>query len=59
MTPSWISEERRTRIRQEAGNRCGDCLSPQHLVLGTLEIDHSQPKAAGGDDEDNNLWLAC
>lgn len=59
MTPSWISEERRTRIRQEAGDRCGYCLSPQHLVLGTLEIDHLQPKAAGGNDEDNNLWLAC
>lgn len=59
MTASWIPEDRRERIRQEAGHRCGHCLSPQHLVLGLLEIDHLQPQAANGGDEDDNLWLAC
>jgi hypothetical protein len=29
------------------------------LVLGQLEIDHLQPTACGGTDEEDNLWLAC
>jgi HNH endonuclease len=28
-------------------------------VLGILEIEHIIPKAAGGSDEEENLWLAC
>lgn len=51
--------ELRNRVRQQAGNRCGYCLSPQHLVLGTLEIEHLLPRSRGGSDEESNLWLAC
>jgi len=47
------------RIRETAGNRCGYCLSPQHLVMARLEIEHIVPLARGGSDEENNLWLAC
>ena len=28
-------------------------------VLGILEIDYIMPKAIGGTDEEENLWLAC
>lgn len=28
-------------------------------MLGILEIDHIVPKAAGGSDDEENLWLAC
>lgn len=59
MNPSRISRTLRARIRAEAGNRCGYCLSPQRYVLGPLEIEHIIPKAAGGTDQAENLWLAC
>jgi hypothetical protein len=55
----YVSEEVRQRVREQAGNRCGYCLSPQHLVLGTLEIEHLIPRGRGGSDAEDNLWLAC
>ncbi|MGH2354793.1 MAG: HNH endonuclease [Chloroflexota bacterium] len=58
MSP-YISEDVRARIRATAEDRCGYCRSPQHLVLGPLEIDHLVPTAAGGSDDEENLWLAC
>lgn len=47
------------RVWAAAGSRCGYCLAPQHLVLVSLEIEHVFPLAAGGTDEESNLWLAC
>lgn len=47
------------RLRIETGNRCGYCLAPQHLILGTLEIEHLIPSSLGGTDQEDNLWLAC
>ena len=46
-------------MREQADNRCGYCLSPQHLVLGRLEIEHIVPRSKGGVDTESNLWLAC
>lgn len=46
-----LADEVRARVRAQAGNRCGYCLSPQHLVLGLLEIDHIIPKARGGTEQ--------
>lgn len=54
-----ISKRLRERIRRQADDRCGYCLSPQKLVLGQLEIEHLIPRALGGKDEEDNLWLAC
>jgi 5-methylcytosine-specific restriction endonuclease McrA len=45
------------RIRELARNRCGYCLSPQHLVMAKLEIEHIFPFAKGGNDDESNLWL--
>ena len=54
-----ISEQVRARVSAQAQNRCGYCRSLQMYVLGILEIDHIIPKAIGGTDEEENLWLAC
>jgi 5-methylcytosine-specific restriction endonuclease McrA len=56
---SEISEATRRRVRERAGNRCEYCLSHQDYVLGRLQIDHIQPVAKGGSDDDDNLCLAC
>jgi 5-methylcytosine-specific restriction endonuclease McrA len=47
------------RVRQRAGERCGYCRCPQHLVFGWLEIEHVVPVSQGGTSEESNLWLAC
>lgn len=54
-----ITSALREKIRRQAGNRCGYCLAQQEYVLNVLEIDHILPVAAGGDDSEENLWLAC
>ncbi|MBC5796515.1 MAG: HNH endonuclease [Sphaerospermopsis kisseleviana] len=59
MSSSQISEEVRARVRNQANNQCGYCRSLQKYVLGILEIDHIIPKAKGGTDDEENLWLAC
>jgi hypothetical protein len=46
-------------VREQAHHRCGYCRSSQQYVLGLLEIDHIIPKARGGTDDEENLWLAC
>ena len=56
---SQISESVRARVRSQAQNQCGYCRSLQKYVLGILEIDHIIPTAAGGSDDESNLWLAC
>jgi HNH endonuclease len=54
-----ISEQVRIQVRSQAKNQCGYCRSLQKYVLGVLEIEHIIPKAAGGSDNEENLWLAC
>jgi HNH endonuclease len=56
---SQISEEVRARVRIQAKDRCGYCRSLQKYVLGILEMEHIVPKASGGTDDEENLWLAC
>lgn len=59
MARPHIPVEVSRRIRNAAGNRCGYCLSPQHLVMARLEIEHIIPRANGGSDDESNLWLSC
>jgi hypothetical protein len=47
------------RVRSAARHRCGYCLSPQHLVMARLEIEHILPLARGGSDDESSIWLAC
>lgn len=55
---SVVSDKMRRRIVEHAGNRCGYCLGEQRYVYAPLEIDHIVPTAAGGTDDEENLWLA-
>ncbi|HMQ52466.1 MAG TPA: HNH endonuclease signature motif containing protein [Anaerolineae bacterium] len=59
MPRPYLSAEVEQQIRQAAKHRCGYCLSPQHLVMARLEIEHIIPLAKGGSSEPDNLWLAC
>lgn len=56
---SRISRKLREKIIRAADNSCGYCKTSQDLVPITFEIEHILPKAAGGTDEEENLWLAC
>src|SRR5262245_16572434 len=47
------------RVRKAARDRCGYCLSPQHLVYARLEIEHIHPRGQGGTSDEANLWLSC
>lgn len=49
----------RQRIRDAAHDRCGYCLSSQRYVMATLEIEHIIARAAGGTEDESNLWLSC
>src|SRR5437016_9194577 len=59
MASVHIPADVQTRVRTAARNRCGYCLSPQHLVMARLEIEHITPRAQGGDNDESNLWLSC
>ena len=59
MARAFIYAAIERRVRAVAGNRCGYCLSPQHLVMARLEIEHIIPLAKGGSNAEANLWVAC
>lgn len=56
---SKINRDLDRRVRWQAKARCGYCLSPQNLLPYKLEIEHLFPKALGGTNDEENLWLAC
>jgi hypothetical protein len=56
---SEISKILEAKIRQQSKNRCGYCLLPQKLISYKLEIEHIFPKFLGGENIEENLWLAC
>lgn len=55
MSRAEIPESVRANVRRAAGDRCGYCQSPQHLVMGKLEIEHLVPRARSGTDNELNL----
>jgi len=59
MAHVYIPAEVDRRVRSDARNRCGYCLSPQYLVMARLEIEHIIPLSKGGSSDEFNLWLAC
>ncbi len=59
MARTYISVEIDRRVRADAKNRCGYCLSPQYLVMARLEIEHIIPLSKGGSKDESNLWLSC
>jgi len=59
MSREYIPRALRERVAAQAGHRCGYCLTSALLVGMTFEIDHIVPESAGGQTEEENLWLAC
>jgi hypothetical protein len=54
-----IPDSLRQRILEASKYRCGYCMMPVDLIYGFIEIDHIDPRARGGKDNEVNLWLAC
>jgi hypothetical protein len=44
---------------EQARERCGYCLTSQHIIGPLLEIEHYIPESRGGTSDEENLWLAC
>jgi hypothetical protein len=59
MVRVYVPVELARRVRESARDRCGYCLSPQHLILGGLQVEHLIPRSRGGPTEETNLWLSC
>jgi hypothetical protein len=59
MSKPRIPEDLRQRVREAAGDRCGYCLCSQRYVNDWLEVEHIIPRALGGTDNEENLWLSC
>ncbi len=59
MTRTYIPRAVRERVRAQARNRCGYCLSQEAVTGQPLEIEHIVPEARGGTSAEMNLWLAC
>ncbi|HEV7926713.1 MAG TPA: HNH endonuclease [Verrucomicrobiae bacterium] len=50
----------RRHVRERAGNRCEYChLRQEDSPLALLHIEHVIPRVHGGDDDLDNLALAC
>lgn len=59
MTKRYIPKALRDLITEQAGRRCGYCLTQEAIVGAPMEIDHLFPESLGGSTEEDNLWLAC
>lgn len=59
MSATYIPAVLRELVAQQAGRRCGYCLTAEEVVGSPMEIDHLVPEAQGGLTVEENLWLAC
>jgi len=59
VSKAYIARVLRKRITIVAQQRCGYCLTSEHIVGAPMEIDHVVPESLGGLTEESNLWLAC
>jgi hypothetical protein len=56
---SYIPVTLQQQVREDAGRRCGYCLSSEMVTGIPLEIEHLLPESLGGPTARENLWLAC
>ncbi len=49
----------RQRIAEQACYQCGYCLTREVVSGIPLTLEHITPKAKGGLDTEENLWLSC
>jgi hypothetical protein len=54
-----ISGSLRLKIEEHFQYKCAYCRMPASLVYAIMPIDHIQPKALGGTDDEENLCLSC
>ena len=54
-----VSPTLRAKILADAHYRCGYCLTQQLAINWLLEVEHIIPTAAGGTDDEENLWRSC
>ena len=54
-----ISAKLRAKVAEESYYRCGYCLMQQIATNWLLEVEHIIPTAAGGSNDEENLWLSC
>ena len=59
MSKTYVPQELRKRIAEQARHRCGYCLTSQKVTGMLLSIEHIIPEARGGVTEEDNLWLSC
>jgi hypothetical protein len=52
-------QERRAATRRRYSERCGYCGVHESEAGADLEIDHFQPRSAGGSDDPDNLVYCC
>ena len=56
---STVSQTTRERVASQAQFRCGYCLTQEQVSGVPLTVEHLLPRAKGGNDADNNLWMSC
>jgi len=56
---SYVPVALQQQVREDAGHRCGYCLSSETITGIPLEIEHLIPESSGGSTVRENLWLAC
>ena len=54
-----LSDSKKQRVRERAGNCCEYCLVSQSARLIRFHIDHIIAKKHNGSDDEDNLCLAC
>ena len=48
-----------TRLKRQAGNRCGYCRTSVLLTSQPLSVEQIIPSARGGSSHEDNWWLSC
>ncbi len=59
MSSVYIPKALRRRVAEQAGYRCGYCLTSEAITGQPMEMDHIFPTSLGGPTIEENLWLAC
>jgi len=54
-----VSTRLRQQVAAQARYRCGYCQTQEEVSGIPLTIEHIEPKAQGGQDDEANLWLSC
>jgi hypothetical protein len=54
-----MNQRQRQQVAQQANFRCGYCQTQEVISGVPLTVEHILPKARGGSDDEQNLWLSC